>query len=80
MPGVEPNTRVTVYVVVVLEEFGAERSGVFNGTEPLGELGAVLEGLEGCFRKRVVDAPIDVKSIYAASSLRTADDGGGRSL
>ena len=36
-------------MVVVLEEFGSERSGIFEGAELLGERRAVFEDLEGCF-------------------------------
>jgi len=58
--GVEADTRVAVFVVVVLEEPLAERSSRNDVGEPLGEGGRVLEGLE--LRLGVgVDAPIDVK-------------------
>src|SRR5450756_1419441 len=36
---------MTMVMVVVLEELGAECPGVFDGTEPRGEGRAVLEGL-----------------------------------
>ena len=44
--GVQPDAGVAVDVVVVIEERGAERAGVFDRAEPAGERRAVLEGLE----------------------------------
>jgi len=43
-------------VVVVLEEVSAERPGVLDGSEPVRERRAVLEGLERSFGIRVVVA------------------------
>ncbi len=45
---------MSVDVVVVLEELDAERPCVLDGTEPVGERRAVLQGLEGRFRERIV--------------------------
>ena len=52
--GVQPDAGVAVDVVVVIEERGAERAGVFDRAEPAGERRAVLEGLEVGLRVRVV--------------------------
>ena len=52
--GVEGDARVSVDVVVVLEELDAERPCVLDGAEPVRERRAVLQGLEGRFRKRIV--------------------------
>jgi hypothetical protein len=54
--GVEGDARVAVDVVVVLEELGTEGPCVLDGAEPVGERRAVLQGLEGRFRERVVVA------------------------
>jgi hypothetical protein len=47
---------MTMDVVVVVEELGAEGPGVFDGSEPVWERRAVLEGFESSFGKRVVVA------------------------
>ena len=52
--GVEGDARVTVDVVVVLEELDAERPCVLDGAESVGERRAVLQGLEGRLGIRVV--------------------------
>ena len=44
--GQQPNPGVMVGEVVPAEEVLAERAGVLDRTEPVGELGPVLEGLE----------------------------------
>ena len=45
---------MTVDVVEVLEELDAESPGVLDGTEPVRERRAVLQGLERCLRIRIV--------------------------
>jgi hypothetical protein len=45
--GMKSDARVTVDVVVLLEEVCAEGPCVFDGAEPVGERRAVLQGLEG---------------------------------
>lgn len=52
--GVEGDARVSVDVVVVLEELDAERPCVLDGAESVGERRAVLQGLEGRLGIRVV--------------------------
>ena len=52
--GVQADAGVTMDVVVVLEERGAERAGVVDRPEPNGERRAVLEGLEVRLRVGVV--------------------------
>ena len=52
--GVQPDPGVPVIVVVPAEEDLAERSGVLDGAEPVGEVGPVLEGLELRLGERVV--------------------------
>jgi Ethanolamine utilization protein EutJ (predicted chaperonin) len=54
--GVQADARMTVDVVVVFEEVSAERPGVLDGSEPVRERRAVLEGLERSFGIRVVVA------------------------
>jgi hypothetical protein len=55
-----------VLVVVVGEERRAEPAGVFDGTEPVGERGAVFECLELAFAVGVVVG--DVRSAVAAGN------------
>jgi hypothetical protein len=55
---------MSVHMVVVIEEGGAERAGVFDRAEPAGERRAVLEGLEVRLAVGVVVA--DVGSAAAA--------------
>jgi len=50
----EGDARVSVDVVAVLEELDAESPGVLDGTEPVRERRAVLQGLERCLRIRIV--------------------------
>ena len=52
--GVQSEAGVVVLVVVVVEELFAERAGVLDVVEVVGEGGAVLEGLERRLRVRVV--------------------------
>jgi hypothetical protein len=47
---------MAVDVVVVLEELRTEGPGVLDGTEPVGECRAVLEGIERRLGERVVVA------------------------
>jgi hypothetical protein len=54
--GVQADAGMTMDVVVVVEELGAEGPGVFDGSEPVWERRAVLEGFESSFGKRVVVA------------------------
>ena len=56
--GVQPDAGVAVDVVVVIEEHGAERPGVFDRAEAAGKRRAVLEGLEVRLRIGVVVADV----------------------
>lgn len=56
--GHERNARVAMLVVVPVKERLAERSCVVDGAKPFGELGTIFQGLELCFRERVVIALI----------------------
>jgi hypothetical protein len=53
--GVQSEPGVVVLVVVVVEELLAERAGVLDVLEVVGEGGAVLEGLERRLAAEVVD-------------------------
>ena len=50
----QANARVTMNVVVVVEEHVAERASVLDAAEALGERRTVLEGLERRLTERIV--------------------------
>ena len=52
--GVQPNARVPVHMVVVVEEHVAERARILDAAEALGERRTVLEGLERCLTEGIV--------------------------
>ena len=51
---VEPETAVPMLGVVPRKEIGAVHPRVLEGTKPLGEIGAILEGLELGLREGIV--------------------------
>ena len=56
--GHERNAGMAMLVVVPVKERLAERSCVLDGAKPFRELGTIFQGLELCFRVRVVIAQI----------------------
>ncbi len=56
--------------VIPGEEIPAERPGILNGPEPIGEFGTVLQGFELCFGIWIVIAHMRTAMGFGDSQIR----------
>src|SRR5512135_1912168 len=68
--GVQTDSEVRVFAIIVVEESVAEGAGVGQGTESVGERGTVFEGLELRLAVRVV-----VGDVWSGMALRDVEVG-----